>query len=241
MRRYLLLRIERLTAGYGSVPVLHDVSIEVRQGEIVALIGANSSGKSTLLRTIIGLHKPSSGSILFNGADLTKLSPHEIVDKGIVAVPEGKGLFTEMTVEENLLLGSYNQRVRRERRDSFEIVYQLFPRLKERRKQIAGSLSGGEQQMLAVGRALMAKPQILLLDEPSLGLAPLMIRDLFKTLQRLNEQGLSMLLVEQNMKLSLSISCRGYVLLNGSVCVSGESKELCQNEVVNRACLGRAT
>ncbi len=236
-----MLRIERLNAGYGSVPVLHDVSLEVRQGEIVALIGANSSGKSTLLRTITGLHKPSSGSILFNGADLTKLAPHEIVDRGIAVVPEGKGLFTEMTVEENLLLGSYNQRVRRERRDSFQIVYQLFPRLKERRKQIAGSLSGGEQQMLAVGRALMAKPQILLLDEPSLGLAPLMVRDLFKTLQGLNEQGLSMLLVEQNMKLSLSISCRGYVLLNGSVCFSGESQELSQNEAVTRACLGRAT
>jgi len=234
-----VLNIEKLNAGYGSIQVLHDVSLEVKKGEVVTLIGANNSGKSTLLRTIVGLHKPSSGTINFNGADLANLDPHKIVNMGVVVVPEGRGLFPEMTVQENLLLGSYSQRVRRERQDSFETVYQLFPVLKERRKQVAGDMSGGEQQMLAIGRALMAQPEILLLDEPSLALAPLLVREVFQTLQELNRKGLSILLVEQNMKLALSISSRGYVIANGRICFSGDSMQLSQDEEVRKAYLGK--
>jgi len=234
-----VLNIEKLNAGYGSIQVLYDVSLEVKKGEVVTLIGANNSGKSTLLRTIVGLHKPSSGTINFNGDNLTNLEPHKIVNMGIVVVPEGRGLFPEMTVQENLLMGSYSQRVRTERRDSFELVYHLFPVLKERRKQVAGDLSGGEQQMLAIGRALMAKPEILLLDEPSLALAPLLVREVFQTLQELNRKGLSILLVEQNMKLALSISSRGYVIANGRICFSGDSMQLSQDEAVRKAYLGK--
>lgn len=240
MKRYTLLKVENLNACYGPVPVLYNVSLEVGQGEIVALIGANNSGKSTLFKTISGLHKSSSGSVTFNGDDLTNLASHEIADKGIAVVPEGMGLFPEMTVEDNLLLGSYSRRARAERQDSFQTVYQIFPILKERRKQISGSLSGGERQMLALGRALMARPKMLLLDEPSLGLSPLRVKETFKTLAGLNKQGLSILLVEQNMKLSLSISSRGYVLMNGRVIISGKSAELSNSEAVSNAYLGRA-
>jgi branched-chain amino acid transport system ATP-binding protein len=235
-----LLKIQNLYVHYGPVPVLYDVSMEVNKGEMVALVGANNAGKTTLLKTITGLIRPTSGSISFDGIELTKLPPHEIVNQGVVLVPEGRQIFPQLTVEENLLLGSYNPRAKREREIGFEQVYSLFPVLKERRTQKAGTLSGGEQQMLALGRGLMARPKILLLDEPSLGLGPALVRELFQVLERLNKEGLTIFMSEQNVRVSLSMSHRGYVLLHGRVYLSGESQKLARDERLKKAYLGLA-
>jgi branched-chain amino acid transport system ATP-binding protein len=233
-----LLSVEHLGTGYGPHPVLHDVSLEVGPGEMVALIGANNAGKSTLLRTIAGLHRPSTGRVVFDGRDLTALPAHEIANLGVALVPEGRGLFPEMSVEENLLMGGHVPRARGARAETIESVYALFPVLKERRRQMASTLSGGQQQMLAVGRGLASKPRILLLDEPSWGLAPLLIRELFTVLKELNGRGLAILLVEQNMRFSLELSRRSYVFLHGRVYLSGDSKTLIGDERVRKAYLG---
>ena len=235
-----MLEVERVSAGYGPLPVLHEVSLAVQPGEVVALIGANNAGKSTLLRTIVGLHRPGRGRIAFNGMDLTALPAHEIANLGVALVPEGRGLFPEMTVEENLLMGGHVPRARAERAEAIERVYALFPVLKERRRQVTSTLSGGQQQMLAVGRGLVSKPEILLLDEPSWGLAPLLVRELFSVLRALNERGLAILLVEQNIRFSLELSRRSYVLLHGRVHLSGDSKDLIRDERVRKAYLGVA-
>jgi branched-chain amino acid transport system ATP-binding protein len=235
-----LLSVEHLGASYGPLPVLHDVSLEVGPGEMVALIGANNAGKSTLLRTIVGLHRPSAGRVVFDGRDITTIPAHEIANVGVALVPEGRGLFPEMTVEENLLMGGHVPRARSARAQMIESVYALFPVLKERHRQLASTLSGGQQQMLAVGRGLVSKPRILLLDEPSWGLAPLLIRELFAVLKELNGRGLAILLVEQNIRFSLELSRRSYVLLHGRVHLSGDSKALIGDERVRKAYLGIA-
>ena len=233
-----MLSVEHLDAGYGPLPVLHNVSLEIGAGEMVALIGANNAGKSTLLRTIAGLHRPSAGRVLFDGRDIATLPPHEIANLGIVLVPEGRGLFPEMTVEENLLMGGHVPRARWARAETIESVYARFPVLKERRRQVASTLSGGQQQMLAVGRGLVSQPRILLLDEPSWGLAPVLVRELFTVLRDLNGRGLAILLVEQNIRFSLELSRRSYVLLHGRVFLSGDSKALMKDERVRKAYLG---
>lgn len=235
-----MLELKEVSAAYGLVPVIHEVSLEVRKGEMVALVGANNAGKSTVLKVITGLHRATSGSITFDGTELTGLPPHEIANLGVAMVPEGRRIFPLMTVEDNLLLGSHAPRARSERASGFERVYQLFPALKERKRQQASTLSGGEQQMLAIGRALMAKPEIMLLDEPSLGLGPLLIRNVFNVLQQLKSEGLTILLVEQNVQLSLRLSERGYVLLHGRIAFSGESRQLLENKAVREAYLGIA-
>ena len=235
-----MLKVDNLSVSYGPVPVLHDVAVEVNPGEMVALIGANNAGKSTLIRAISGLVRPSSGKVSFNGQDLAGLPPEAIVERGIVMVPEGRRVFPKMTVEENLLLGGHNHRARPHRAASMEQVFQAFPVLKGRLGQRASTLSGGEQQMLAIGRGLMARPSILLLDEPSLGLGPVMIREMFQVLQRLNKEGLTIFMSEQNVKVSLAMSQRGYVLLHGRVFISGDSQALLKDERVRKAYLGIA-
>jgi branched-chain amino acid transport system ATP-binding protein len=218
--------------------VLHEVTLEVRSREAVALIGANNAGKSTLLKTIVGLHRVSSGRISSGGVDLTSLPAHEIANLGVVLVPEGRGIFPEMTVEENLLMGGHMPRARPERKANLEFAYGLFPILKERSRQVASTLSGGQQQMLALGRGLVSKPEFLLLDEPSWGLAPLLVREVFGVLRQLNQRGLALLLVEQNIRFSLELSQRSYVLLHGRVCLSGESKALVNDRRLHQAYLG---
>jgi len=233
-----LLSVESVSAGYGPLPVLHEVSLEVRPQEAVALIGANNAGKSTLLRTIVGLHRASSGRITANGGDLTSLPAHEIANLGVILVPEGRGIFPEMNVEENLLMGGHMPRARPARKANLDFVYELFPILGERKRQVASTMSGGQQQMLALGRGLVSKPEFLLLDEPSWGLAPLLVRELFSVLRKLSQRGLALLLVEQNIRFSLELSQRSYVLLHGRVCLSGESKALVQDKRLHQAYLG---
>jgi branched-chain amino acid transport system ATP-binding protein len=235
-----LLSVEGVDAGYGPLPVLHGVSLEVRPGEIVALIGANNAGKSTLLKTIVGLHRSTAGRVVFGQRDLSTLPAHEIANLGVVLVPEGRGLFPEMTVEENLLMGGHVARARAGRAETMESVYGFFPVLRERRHQRASTMSGGQQQMLALGRGLMSRPEVLLLDEPSWGLAPLLIREIFTVLRELNRRGLAILIVEQNIRFSLGLSRRSYVLLHGRVHLSGDSKDLIGDERVRRAYLGIA-
>jgi len=233
-----VLKVERVSAGYGPVPVLREVSLEVGRGEAVAVVGANNAGKSTLLRIITGLLFPSEGKVWLDGRDITYLPPEARVNLGVVMVPEGRGIFPDMTVLENLLMGSYNPRGKAKRRENLERVFSLFPALRERQKQVAGTLSGGEQQMLALGRGIMAEPELLILDEPSLGLAPVLIRELFSVLEELNRQGLTILLVEQNMKMALSVTRRAYVILHGRVFLSGDSASLVEDERVKKAYLG---
>lgn len=233
-----MLKCEKLCAGYGALQILHEVSLEVTREEFVALVGANSAGKSTLLKIICGLLRPVSGESTFMGLSLRALQPHEIVRAGIILVPEGRWIFPEMTVYENLMMGGYNSRARPKRDSNLGRVFDLFPHLKGRRDQIAGSLSGGEQQMLAMGRALMAEPILLMLDEPSLGLAPLMIDLIFDVLLKLNGQGLTILLVEQNVQLSLEVAKQAYVLDQGKIILQGQSKEVQANDAVKKAYLG---
>ncbi|TMA26732.1 MAG: ABC transporter ATP-binding protein [Deltaproteobacteria bacterium] len=227
-----------LDFAYGDVHVLHGVSLTVDKGEIVTLVGSNGAGKSTTLRNISRLLKPRSGAIVFDGHDLTRLSPHAVVELGVVQVPEGRRVFPEMTVLENLRMGSYIKSARPDREKNIERALALFPRLRERRNQLAGTLSGGEQQMLAIGRGLMTKPRLLLLDEPSLGLSPLLVKTIFDTIAEINAQGTTVLLVEQNVFQSLRIAHRGYVLETGRMVLSGSGQDLLGNEQVKAAFLG---
>jgi branched-chain amino acid transport system ATP-binding protein len=234
-----LLSVRNLEVRYGAVAALRDVSLAVGEGEIVTLIGSNGAGKSTLLRAISGLHKPSSGDILWNGSTaLQKLPAHAIVSQGISHVPEGRQVFANLTVHENLLLGAYQRKDKREIVESLERVNALFPILRERREQAAATLSGGEQQMLAIGRALMAKPKLMLLDEPSLGLAPLVVQLIFRVILEVNRSGTTILLVEQNAHMALRVAHRGYVLQAGQLVLSGTGKELLDSPEVKAAYLG---
>jgi branched-chain amino acid transport system ATP-binding protein len=234
-----MLEIKNLQVSYGAIPALHGISLSVKAGSIVTLIGANGAGKTTALKAISGLLKPKTGEILYEGKNIAGLPPHHIVKLGLSHVPEGRMIFTNLTVLENLQLGAYLEKDRRVIRRELEHVFGLFPRLQERQPQLAGTLSGGEQQMLAIGRALMGRPRLLLLDEPSLGLAPLLIKTIFEKIVEINrEQGLTVLLVEQNANLALEISHFGYVLETGRIALSGESASLRQNPQVQSAYLG---
>lgn len=233
-----LLRVEGLTAGYGDVVVLREVSLHVEEGEVVSIVGANGAGKTTLLNTMSRLLAAKSGEIWFLGQRIDALPAHKVVELGIVQVPEGRRLFPLMTVWENLMMGAALPRGRRERRESLERVFDLLPRLAERKQQIARTLSGGEQQMLAIGRALMAKPRLLMLDEPSLGLSPLFVSLVFDLIARISKQGTTVLLVEQNVRHALELSDRGYVLENGEMTLSGTGRELMGNPHVKKAYLG---
>lgn len=233
-----MLKLENIQAYYGYIHALKGVSIEVEEGSIVTLLGANGAGKTTILKVISALLKPSSGSITFLNRDISHLSPEKIVSQGIVQSPEGRQIFPELTVMENLQIGAYTRKDKKNIKSSYEMVFNYFPRLKERQNQLAGTLSGGEQQMLAIGRALMAKPKVLLLDEPSLGLAPLIVKDIFKIVQEINEQGTTVFLVEQNAKQALSISHYAYVLETGKVILEGKANELKDDPKVIQAYLG---
>ncbi|HTV40949.1 MAG TPA: ABC transporter ATP-binding protein [Candidatus Sulfotelmatobacter sp.] len=234
-----MLEIKNLVVQYGAIAALHGISLSVPDGQIVTLIGANGAGKTTTLKTISGLVKPASGQILYGSDDIAGLAPHRIVARGVSQSPEGRMIFANLTVHENLQLGAYLQKNRETVRRELERVFILFPRLKEREKQVAGTLSGGEQQMLAIGRALMSRPRLLLLDEPSLGLAPLLVKTIFEKIVEINrEQRLTILLVEQNANLALEISHFGYVLETGKVVLQGPSCELRQNPKVKSAYLG---
>ena len=233
-----LLEVRDLDFAYGDVHVLHGVSLSVQQGEIVTLVGSNGAGKSTTLRNVSRLLKPRAGSIVFDGHDLTRLASHEVVELGVVQVPEGRRVFPEMTIAENLRMGSYIRSARADRAKNLERVLTLFPRLRERYAQLAGTMSGGEQQMLAIARGLMAKPRLLLLDEPSLGLSPLLVKTIFDTIAEINKQGVSVLLVEQNVFQSLRIANRGYVLEIGKIAISGTGQELLNDAQVKAAFLG---
>lgn len=233
-----MLEIERLSAAYQDLQVLWDVGLEVRPGEIVAIVGANGAGKSTLLRCVSRLLAPRAARLSFNGVNMTRLPSHEVVALGIVQVPEGRHIFPEMTVAENLRIGSYVSHARAERQRNLERVYALFPRLSERQRQAGGTLSGGEQQMLAIARGLMAAPKLLLLDEPTLGLSPMLADQMIDTIEEINRQGTSVLLVEQNVYQSLRISARAYVLERGRVVLAGVGKELLDSPAVKAAFLG---
>jgi branched-chain amino acid transport system ATP-binding protein len=232
------LQLRDVWGGYGDVTVLKGVTMEVQPGTVVALVGANGAGKSTLLRTISGLLPPTRGEIVFLGEQIDHAPPHHVVELGFVQVPEGKQLFPQMTVEENLIVGSTCQRARGDRARSLEEVYSLFPDLADRKRQEAGSLSGGEQQMVAVGRALMAKPKLLAMDEPSLGLAPVIVQRLFDVLQEIRKTGLTLLIIEQNVQQTLEIADRGYVMENGQIVLEGTGKELLGNEHLRTHYLG---
>ena len=231
-----MLKLESIHTFYGPIEAIRGIDLEIGKGEIISLIGSNGAGKSTCLMTISGILKPSSGSILLNDADITGLPPHQIVSLGISQVPEGRRIFSKLTVLENLEMGHFLERG--DLKSSLETVYTLFPILKERRSQKGGTLSGGEQQMLAIARALMSGPDILLLDEPSLGLAPILVSKIFKTIQEINSKGVTVLLVEQNAKAALKLSHRGYVIENGTITLQGRSEDLLHNEKVRHAYLG---
>ena len=233
-----LLRVEDVHTYYGSIEALKGISLEVHEGEIVTLIGANGAGKSTTLRSINGLNHPRRGSIHFRGRDITRDPPHDIVRRGISQSPEGRKLFPRMSVLENLEMGAFQRSDRSELRGDLDRVYSLFPRLSERKQQRAGTLSGGEQQMVAIGRALMARPGLLLLDEPSMGLAPIFVERVFETIVEINNQGTTILLVEQNAMMALDIANRGYVLETGTVALADDAKALRRNEQVRKAYLG---
>ena len=233
-----MLKIDKLNFSYSDLKVLWDIDLEVNQGEIITVVGSNGAGKSTTLKNVSRLVKPTSGGLTFNGQDLTRLEPHEVVELGIVQVPEGRKIFPEMTVRENLRMGSYIKSARGDREANIDRVFSLFPRLKEREKQLGGTMSGGEQQMLAIGRGLMANPKLLLLDEPSLGLAPLFVKFIFDIITEINKQGVTILLVEQNVYQSLRISHRAYVLETGRVVLSGTGEALLNDDHVKKAFLG---
>jgi len=233
-----MLEVENIHTYYGQIRVLKEVSLSVEKGEIVTLIGANGAGKSTLLKTISGLLRPRLGSIRFDSEDLTRYLAHEIVGKGIVQVPEGRRVFGQLTVMENLEMGAFGCKDPKLTRTNLERVFMLFPKLKARSKQVAGTLSGGEQQMLAMGRALMANPRLLLLDEPSMGLAPVLVDSIFETIRQLNTDGTTILLVEQNAWMALQIASHGYVLQSGFVVLSDTVENLRANEMVRKAYLG---
>lgn len=233
-----MLDVSDIDVFYGDLQALWGVSLKVEKGEIVALVGSNGAGKTTTLRTISGLLCPRSGSVHFLDKRIDGIPPHKIVEEGVVQVPEGRRLFPQMTVKENLELGAYTKEAWEKRFDTIEWVYTLFPRLKEREKQLAGTMSGGERQMLAVGRALMSKPKLLMLDEPSLGLAPILVVQVFDAVKKIHEEGVSILLVEQNVQKALSIADRGYVLENGRIVLEDIGEELLNNPHVKKAYLG---
>jgi branched-chain amino acid transport system ATP-binding protein len=233
-----LLEVENLHVYYGAIHAIKGLTLEVDEGKIVTLIGANGAGKSTTLNTISGLLRPREGGVRLGGEDLTAVPPHKIVLKGVVQVPEGRRIFGRLTVEENLEMGAFTRTDKEGIRDGRERVFSLFPRLKERRNQVAGTLSGGEQQMLAIGRALMARPRLLLMDEPSMGLAPILVEQIFDAIRGINRQGTTILLVEQNAFMALDVAHRGYVLQTGTIVLSGPASELAANQEVKRAYLG---
>ena len=233
-----MLKVNDLVIRYGMIEAIKGISFEVEDGQIVTLIGANGAGKTTTMHTISGLLKPYSGSIYFDDTDISKMSPHRIVSLGVAQCPERRRVFASQTVEENLLLGAYLRKDKEEIKKDLENVYNLFPRLLERKKQLAGTLSGGEQQMLAMGRALMAKPKIMLLDEPSMGLSPLLVKKIFNIIKDINSQGVTVLLVEQNAKMALGIADQAYVLETGRIVDSGTGQQLLNSDNIKKAYLG---
>lgn len=233
-----MLEVKDLQVYYGVIQALKGISFHVEQGEVIALIGANGAGKTTTLQTLTGIIPAKAGSIMFGGKDLTKTPAHKIVEMGMAHVPEGRRVFANLSVYENLKLGAYTRKDKNEIAESLEMVYESFPRLKERRNQSAGTLSGGEQQMLAMGRALMSKPRIILMDEPSMGLSPIFVDEIFKIIQQVSAAGTTVLLVEQNAKKALAIADRAYVLETGKIALSGDAKELMNNESIKKAYLG---
>ncbi|MDA8105865.1 MAG: ABC transporter ATP-binding protein [Nitrospiraceae bacterium] len=233
-----MLQVKHINVFYGDVKVLHDVSFEVREHEIIALIGTNGAGKSTVLRTISGVLRPEAGEIFFGDVPIHTLEPYKLVDTGMAHVPEGRRLFVEMTVEENLDMGSLRGKAKAEREKTREVVFDLFPRLKERRKQLCGTLSGGEQQMVAIGRGLMSRPKLVMFDEPSLGLAPILVREIFTIIEKIREEGVTVLIVEQNVKQTLSISDRAYVLETGRIVLEGTGAAIMNDAHVKTAYLG---
>ncbi len=233
-----LLEIQNINTSYGDVQIIFDLSLKVNQGEVVSIIGGNGAGKSTLLRTLSGLIPTTDGTILFQGEAIENEPPEKIVTRGVIHVPEGRRLFPLMSVKDNLLVGAFNKRARQETEQTLEYVYSLLPRLAERQDQLAMTLSGGEQQMVAIGRGLMAKPQLLMLDEPSLGLAPLLIKDIFETVRKIADQGMTVLMVEQDVRHSLSLSDRGYVLEHGKVVMEGQADSLIDDPHIRAAYLG---
>jgi branched-chain amino acid transport system ATP-binding protein len=233
-----LLELKDVTASYGDVQVLWGVTLAVREGEIATLIGANGAGKSTTLKVISGVVRATGGQVLFDGEAVERLSPHEIAARGVAHVPEGRRLFPMMSVRENLALGATVGQARQKRDESFDHVFALFPRLKERARQMAGTLSGGEQQMVAIARGLMARPRLMILDEPSLGLAPIIVKEMFEIIRNINDEGITVLMVEQNVQQSLRLASRAYVLENGRVVLEGAGEELLDDERVRAAYLG---
>jgi branched-chain amino acid transport system ATP-binding protein len=233
-----LLDVKQISAKYGDIQILHRISLKIERGEMVSVLGANGAGKTTLLLTLSGVLRPTEGEIYFLNRRIDCLEPHLIVQKGVVRIPEGRKTFQEMTVLENLELGSYIRTAKIHRKENLAKIFALFPRLEERKNQLAGTLSGGEQQMLALGRGLMTLPQILMLDEPSLGLAPLIVMHLFEVIKRINQEGTTIMLVEQNMHLALSTVQRGYVIENGRIILEGESNRLLKEDHMRKAYLG---
>jgi len=233
-----MLKVKNLQVYYGVIQALKDVSFTVNEGEVIALIGANGAGKTTILRTITGLITAKSGEVLYEGVNLQKIAPHKIVSLGIAHVPEGRHVFAQLTVYENLLMGAFTRKDKSEIEETLQSVYKRFPRLKERKNQLAGTLSGGEQQMLAMGRALMSRPKIMLMDEPSMGLSPILVGEIFDIIKSISESGTTVLLVEQNAKKALSIADRAYVLETGRIVLADDAKKLMDNELVKKAYLG---
>lgn len=233
-----MLEVRDLVVNYGSINAIKKISFDVNEGEVVALIGANGAGKTTTLQTITGLLKAKSGSVMFEGTELLKTPPHRIVEMGMAHVPEGRRIFQQLTVYKNLTLGAFTRKDKGAADETLQMIYGKFPRLEERKKQIAGTLSGGEQQMLAMGRALMSKPKIILMDEPSMGLSPLFVAEVFKIIEEIRASGTTVLLVEQNAKKALEIADRAYVLETGKIVLTGDAKELMNNDSVKQAYLG---
>lgn len=233
-----MLKVKDLDVYYGMIHAIKGISFEVNKGEIVTLIGANGAGKTTILKSLSGMIKPKSGTVEYNGENILTTVPHKIVSSGLAHVPEGRRVFSELSVEDNLELGGFTEKNKQKIKEGFENAYTKFPRLFERRKQIAGTLSGGEQQMLAIGRALMSQPQIILMDEPSMGLAPILVQQIFDIIEEINKSGTTVLLVEQNANMALSVAHRAYVLETGKIVLSGDAKELLGNEEIKKAYLG---
>ena len=233
-----MLSVNNLQVHYGMIQAIKDVSFEVNEGEVIALIGANGEGKTTILHTVSGLLQPTKGSVIFEGQDITKVPAHKIVSLGMAHVPEGRRVFAQLTVLENLKLGAYTRKDKNEMEETLKMIYKRFPRLEERKNQVAGTLSGGEQQMLAMGRALMSHPKIVLMDEPSMGLSPIFVEEVFKIIRDISAEGVTVLLVEQNAKKALNIADRAYVLETGNIILQGDAKKLMNDESVKKAYLG---